>query len=159
MYYTRILGAGPTGIATTVFVWAAAYFLGVLLGIPFIGMNPTFRLVLFWFFALDFTVTVIWSLLALPPLERGKKLVISGPYRLMRHPFYAAFIWSGTGAVAMWFQSWLLIFSVIPIHIFWVWHIRGEERFMLEQFSQDYKAYMETTGQFFPVFRKRGDSS
>jgi len=92
--------------------------------------------------------------LALPVGERGKKLVTSGPYRLMRHPLYAAFIWSGTGAAAVWLQSWLLIFSVIPIHIFWVWHIRNEELFMLEQFGAEYKVYMETTGQFFPILRR-----
>jgi len=117
-------------------------------------MNPTVLMVLLWFFIMDFAITVIWSLLALPVLERGKKLVISGPYRLMRHPFYAAFIWSGTGVAAVWLQSWLLIFSVIPIHFFWVWHIRNEELFLLEQFGVEYKTYMEATGQFFPILRR-----
>ena len=154
MSYERFFGSGPTGLTATFFIWVAAYFLGEWLGIPPIGMNPTFWLVLFWFFVVDFAVTVIWSLLVLPVRERGEKLVTSGPYRLMRHPLYAAFIWSGTGAAAVWLQSWLLIFSVIPIHIFWVWHIRNEERFMLEQFGAEYKVYMETTGQFFPILRR-----
>ena len=154
MSYERFFGSGPTGLTATFFIWVAAYFLGEWLGIPPIGMNPTFWVVLLWFFVVDFAVTVIWSLLALPVRERGKKLVTSGPYRLMRHPLYAAFIWSGTGAAAVWLQSWLLIFSVIPIHIFWVWHIRNEELFMLEQFGAEYKVYMETTGQFFPILRR-----
>tara|TARA_Y100000294_G_scaffold558_1_gene605 strand:- start:751 stop:1224 length:474 start_codon:yes stop_codon:yes gene_type:complete len=154
MSYERFFGSGPTGLTATFFIWVAAYLLGEWLGIPPIGMNPTFWVVLLWFFVVDFAVTVIWSLLVLPVRERGEKLVTSGPYRLMRHPLYAAFIWSGTGAAAVWLQSWLLIFSVIPIHIFWVWHIRNEERFMLEQFGAEYKVYMETTGQFFPILRR-----
>ena len=154
MSYERIFGSGPTGLAGTFSLWAAAYLLGEWLGIPPIGINPTVLMVLLWFFIMDFAVTVIWSLLALPVLERGKKLVISGPYRLMRHPFYAAFIWSGTGVAAVWLQSWLLIFSVIPIHFFWVWHIRNEELFLLEQFGVEYKTYMEATGQFFPILRR-----
>ncbi|MFQ6607246.1 MAG: methyltransferase family protein [Fidelibacterota bacterium] len=158
MSYARIFGVGPTGLAGTFLIWVGVRFVELKLGVPTIGMEPTFRLLLLWFFLVDFAVTVIWSQFALPPLKRGKNLVVTGPFRLMRHPLYAAFIWSGTGAVAMWFQSWLLIFSVIPIHIFWVWHIRREEQFMLDKFGDEYRIYMETTGQFFPILKKKSDT-
>jgi protein-S-isoprenylcysteine O-methyltransferase Ste14 len=110
MSYERFFGSGPTGLTATFFIWVAAYFLGEWLGIPPIGMNPTFWLVLLWFFVVDLTSNGDLVSAGSPCWERGKKLVTSGPYRLMRHPLYAAFIWSGTGAAAVWLQSWLLIF-------------------------------------------------
>ena len=82
----------------------------------------------------------------------GKKLIFKGPYQYVRHPLYAAFIWSGTGIISMVYKSWLLLIFIIPIHIFWVWHIQKEEKFLLNQFGQEYEQYMMRTPQFFPKY-------
>ena len=88
----------------------------------------------------------------MPPSARAKTLITTGPYQYVRHPIYAAFIWSGTGIMAMAYKSWLLIIFVIPIHIFWVWHVQKEENYMIDKFGSAYADYMNTIGQFFPRF-------
>jgi protein-S-isoprenylcysteine O-methyltransferase Ste14 len=88
----------------------------------------------------------------LPPSVRAKTLITTGPYQFVRHPIYSAFIWSGTGIMALTYKSWLLIIFVIPIHIFWVWHVQKEEKHMIDKFGSAYKDYINTTGQFFPRF-------
>ena len=95
---------------------------------------------------------LLWSHIILPPLARAKTLITTGPYQYVRHPIYAAFIWSGTGILAMVYKSWLLIIFVIPIHIYWVWHVQKEENYMIDKFGSAYTDYMNTTGQFFPKF-------
>ena len=117
-------------------------------------VGETLRAVLVALFLIDSTVTIVWSLVALPPKERGVRMVTSGPFKLVRHPLYSAFIWSGTGAVALWLQSWSVLFSVVPISLFWAWHIRNEEAFMVEKFGDEYRDYINGTGQFFPIFRR-----
>ena len=79
-------------------------------------------------------------------------MITKGPYQFVRHPVYAAFIWSGTGIMAMTYKSWLLIVFVIPIHIFWAWHVQKEEKHMIDKFGSAYADYIKTTGQFFPRF-------
>ncbi len=152
MEYRQLFGAGPSGILATVLIWTGATWADRMIEIPAIPLGETFRAVLLALFLIDAGVTVVWSLIALPPKERGREVVKKGPFRWVRHPLYSAFIWSGTGAVAIWFSSWTVLFSVVPVSLFWAWHIRGEEAFMLEKFGDEYKDYMDKTGQFFPRF-------
>ena len=150
--YNNIFGSGPTGVITTVFLWIVALQISAWLSIPEMRIAPTFRWILIALFSIDALVLLIWSHIILPPSSRAKTLVTKGPYQYVRHPIYAAFIWSGTGILAMVYKSWLLIIFVIPIHIFWAWHVQKEEEYMIERFGVDYAEYMNKTGQFFPRF-------
>ena len=155
MTYRQLFGSGPTGVLATVLIWIFALNIGRFFQISPINMNDTFRWVLIIFFIIDAGVMVLWSQIALNPNKRGKELVTSGPFRLVRHPLYTAVIWSGTGLFAISQLSWAVVLSVIPVHFFWIWQIKGEEDFMIEKFGDGYKKYMETTGQFFPKLRKK----
>ena len=149
----QLFGIGSVGVAVTVLIWILALYLESWLGIPTFSMGIVFRWALFGLFSADALITVLWSLITLSSTERGKRLVKTGPYRLIRHPFYSAIIWSGTGMVAMWFKSWTVVFSVIVVNLFWTWHIQRQERYMLEKFGEEYREYMGNTGQFFPRFK------
>ncbi len=155
MTYKQLFGSGPTGILGTVLIWIFALNIGRFFQIFPINMNETFRWALIIFFIIDAVVMVLWSQIALNPNKRGKELVTSGPFRLVRHPLYSTVIWSGTGLVAIYQLSWAVVLSVILIHYFWIWHIKQEEDFMIEKFGDVYKEYMETTGQFFPKLSKK----
>ena len=50
------------------------------------------------------------------------------------------------------YKSWLLLIFIIPIHIFWVWHIQKEEKFLINQFGSKYEDYIMKTPQFFPKY-------
>jgi len=150
--YNRIFGSGPTGIATTILIWIICIQISTLFSIPEMRISPLFRSILIVLFTIDASILIVWSLMVLPIDDRGKKLISKGPYQYVRHPLYAAFIWSGTGIISMIYKSWLLLIFIIPIHIFWVWHIQKEEKFLLNQFGQEYEQYMMRTPQFFPKY-------
>ena len=150
--YNNIFGSGPTGVLTTVLLWVVALQISTWVSIPEMHIAPIFRWVLILLFSIDAAVLLVWSHIILPPSVRAKTLITKGPYQFVRHPIYAAFIWSGTGIMAMTYRSWLLIVFVIPIHIFWVWHVQKEEKHMIDKFGSAFADYIKTSGQFFPRF-------
>ena len=150
--YKKIFGSGPTGVLTTVLLWVLALQISTWISIPEMQIAPTFRWILIVLFSIDAAVLLVWSHIILPPSVRAKTLITTGPYQFVRHPIYSAFIWSGTGIMALTYKSWLLIIFVIPIHIFWAWHVQKEEKHMIDKFGSAYADYINTTGQFFPRF-------
>ena len=154
LFYRTFFGSGPTGLAVTFSVWIVAVGISQFLSLPSIVMPEGMWWFLFVLFVIDFFVTIAWSLKHLPFSKRGKELVTTGPYTWSRHPLYSAFIWSGTGIVVLLSRSWTVLFSALPISIFWAWHITGEEELLLKRFGNDYRKYMENTGQFFPKLKR-----
>jgi protein-S-isoprenylcysteine O-methyltransferase Ste14 len=73
--------------------------------------------------------------------ERAHVVVDSGPYAVVRHPFYAAdpLILVGLG---LWLQSWLAVLcAALPLALM-VQRLQLEERFLRETLP-GYVAYME----------------
>jgi protein-S-isoprenylcysteine O-methyltransferase Ste14 len=81
--------------------------------------------------------------------RREHTLVISGPYRWVRHPFYDALalcVLANSLVAANWFLSvtgGLLLVLIIL-------RTRTEEDKLLARFGDAYRAYMERTGRFLP---------
>ncbi len=76
-------------------------------------------------------------------------LVTRGPYRWVRHPFYdsaALCILANSLVTANWF---LLLTGVLTLLLLVV-RTRKEEENLLKRFGDDYRAYMERTGRFWP---------
>jgi protein-S-isoprenylcysteine O-methyltransferase Ste14 len=77
-------------------------------------------------------------------------LVQSGPYRLIRHPIYLAYILSyfGGGLVA---GNWVL--TLIPVACFSIMAVHRmpkEEQILTDLFGGAYTAYMQRTGRLLP---------
>ena len=89
-----------------------------------------------------------WS--DVPRMMEGQTLIISGPYRWLRHPIYTAFV--------LILGSTLLISSNGLIGLPWLGmtvlevasRIRFEEALMLEYFGDQYQDYMKTTARLLP---------
>jgi len=85
-----------------------------------------------------------------PRLVADQAMVVSGPYRWIRHPIYAAFL--------LILGSLLLISANWFIGGLWIGmtgldvaaRIRIEEGMMIDQFGEGYRAYMRRTGRLFP---------
>ncbi len=85
-------------------------------------------------------------------VQEEQKLVTEGPYRRVRHPIY-------TGTLAFLIFQFaisdnvlflILVFSLLP---YLVIRVKKEEEMMLENFGDQYAAYMERTGRFLPRIR------
>jgi protein-S-isoprenylcysteine O-methyltransferase Ste14 len=78
-------------------------------------------------------------------------LVVTGPYRWVRHPFYAcaALIMLSTALIAA-NAVFLVTGSVVLLLL--VLRTPIEESNLLKRFGEDYRRYMDRTGRFFPRF-------
>lgn len=76
------------------------------------------------------------------------ELVSSGPYHLVRHPIYSGILVAGIGtAVAL---SWLWLVAVLLAGVYFLYSAVVEERYLTEQFPDDYPAYKRSTKMLVP---------
>ena len=137
----------------TLIHWLGTGVLEKMISFPKMNINPTFRTILMVILAIDALYLLFGSVLSLPIKERGKTLVTTGPYKYIRHPLYSAFIYSMTGLLALWFESWFLLFSVVVLALIWSLLVQKEEQYMLDKFGKTYRDYIEKTGQFLPSWK------
>ena len=95
-----------------------------------------------------------WS----PNLQLREKhtLITGGPYRWIRHPMYSALFSLFVGLTLV-SASWLVVLLVL-VSVFVLYaRIGKEESLMIEQFGDEYRAYMQCTGRFLPRFTRKPD--
>lgn len=78
------------------------------------------------------------------------RLVTGGIYRYVRHPMYSAlFLYSLGQALVL--PNWIAGPSyLVPFGILFAFRVRVEERMMLEEFGDEYAAYMAKTKRLVP---------
>jgi protein-S-isoprenylcysteine O-methyltransferase Ste14 len=113
--------------------WTGALF--AVLGVP---------LLLFWTFhslGKNLTDTVV--------TRRDHTLVMHGPYRWVRHPFYDVVL-LGVFSMSLLTANWLLALLGLTAFAMIVVRTRIEEEKLVERFGDQYRAYMARTGRFLP---------
>jgi protein-S-isoprenylcysteine O-methyltransferase Ste14 len=149
----RLFCVGPIGFLLTIIIWVGAIKLENAMDIPKMIINPTFKNFLLIIFLIDAVYLFLGSQLTLKPKERGKVLITHGPFRYIRHPIYSAIIFSGSGIMAVWNESWIVLAFVLPLSLFWSWLVQKEENYMITIFGKQYEEYQEKTGQFLPSWK------
>ncbi len=91
-----------------------------------------------------------WS----PSLEIREKheLITRGIYSLIRHPMYASqWLWVIAQPLLLpnWIAGWL---NLLVFIFFYTLRVKAEEQLMLEQFGDQYRAYMQKVGAVLPKF-------
>ena len=84
--------------------------------------------------------------------RREHTLIVSGPYRWIRHPFYigvAGTVASASLATANWFVA----VTGITVLALLIARTDREEAKLIERFGDDYRTYMARTGRFWPRWR------
>ena len=85
-------------------------------------------------------------------IQKDHQLITVGPYSKVRHPMYVTLnLFSLSVSVIS--ANLLLISLAISVAIPFYWIARAEEALLIEQFGEEYLAYMQTTGRFFPRIR------
>ncbi len=122
-----------------------------------IGFDParvfTTAMVLFWIGL----PLYIWAVLTLGKYFRTTvqildehRLVVSGPYRFLRHPVYTGgiLIFAGLGlALGNWFS---FCASALSTFIAYVWRIRVEESALHERFGSEFEEHRRRTWAVLP---------
>jgi protein-S-isoprenylcysteine O-methyltransferase Ste14 len=85
-----------------------------------------------------------------PRMMKEQTLVTSGPYRVIRHPIYTAFL-AILGSLLFISSNWLIGLCWIGMtSLEIISRIQFEETLMTEYFDEQYRAYMKTTGRLLP---------
>lgn len=86
----------------------------------------------------------------LSPLDAPTKLVVDGPYRHVRNPMYAA-VFSILIGEALILRSWpILVWLVCAVTFVSVFVPRKEERWLSDQFGEQYAAYRAHVPRWVP---------
>jgi protein-S-isoprenylcysteine O-methyltransferase Ste14 len=88
-------------------------------------------------------------------IRADHRLVMSGPYRYVRHPMYANFLLWLPGLPFLGDNWVLLVFFLFGLFIVVTVRIPAEERMLLASFGDQYQEYMRTTGGLLPRLNMR----
>jgi len=81
-------------------------------------------------------------------MPEARKLVVTGPYRFVRHPLYAA---EEIAILGVWlqFMSWPATAILVGHFVIQLWRLGFEEQVLRDSFP-DYEAYARTTARLVP---------
>jgi protein-S-isoprenylcysteine O-methyltransferase Ste14 len=81
--------------------------------------------------------------------KEGHELVMSGPYRYVRHPMYTGGLIAALGSAIV--VGGPFVFLLLLLGSLFLWRVRAEDRLMVEQFPAEYPAYMQRTKALIPL--------
>lgn len=82
-------------------------------------------------------------------LREEHHLVTTGPYARIRHPLYTAGV-GWMASLALLTANWIFAVLAVVATAGLAARVPKEEQMMIEEFGEEYKAYMQKTGRFFP---------
>ena len=88
-------------------------------------------------------------------IKDSQKLVTGGAYRRIRHPMYSAFFllhFAVFFLTANWFIGLTWIVGITTIILL---RIKREEAMLLAKFGGEYREYMNNTGRFVPLLKRK----
>ena len=99
---------------------------------------------------------LIWTLVSLGRnltdtvvTRQAHTLVMRGPYRWVRHPFYDCMFLFMIGTSLM-MANWFVLLSGLAVFAILAARSHTEEQKLLERFGEPYRAYRASTGKFIP---------
>lgn len=81
--------------------------------------------------------------------RRDAKFVDHGPYRYVRNPMYVGILMVGM-SFGLALGTWLVPLAASLMFTLLALRTRTEERYLIERFGDQYRAYMARVGRFFP---------
>ena len=87
-------------------------------------------------------------------IKEEHALVTGGPYRWVRHPMYTAFFGSSL-AYFLLSANWVIGLTGLGTSVLFAARVDKEEALMIEEFGDEYQAYMQRTGRFLPPVKMK----
>ena len=112
-----------------------------VIGLAFVGIGLGIELVAAFTLRRSYSSTLI--------IREDHQLVTHGIYRLTRHPVYLGVLMVSMG-VPIWTTSWiglLIMLGIIPLIL---GRIRSEERMLIDEYGDSYRAYKKATHKLIP---------
>lgn len=83
----------------------------------------------------------------------ASQLIVSGPFAYIRNPLYVGniFIYTGSGVASNALFPYLQIAGLVFFSVQYYLIVKGEERYLLEEFGDTYREYMENVPAFIPA--------
>jgi protein-S-isoprenylcysteine O-methyltransferase Ste14 len=153
-FYQKFFGVGPIGILISLAVLGLLWLLDRRLGRVGVLIQPGPVLI---FGLIMMGICVCWVLWCFNTIRRWwlqNRLCTTGPYRFVRHPIYAGWIWLGCPGVALVLNSWIMLIGPFLLYFFYSILVRKEEKMMEEVFGDEYRQYASRTGRLFPRIMK-----
>jgi protein-S-isoprenylcysteine O-methyltransferase Ste14 len=105
-------------------------------------------LLLIW---VHWTLGQHWSMML--KLGQNHNLVTGGPYSRIRHPMYTYFYIMVIATALISTNLLVGTFGIIAWTLLYLVRINDEESMLLEEFGEEYQAYMEQTGRLIPKLK------
>lgn len=83
-------------------------------------------------------------------IQQGHELIVSGPYRVLRHPAYTGLLLALAAAGLAMGDVLSFLLTTLPAYFAVRFRIRIEEKWLRRQFGAEYDNYCNTTGMLFP---------
>ncbi|MBL7543265.1 MAG: isoprenylcysteine carboxylmethyltransferase family protein [Bdellovibrionaceae bacterium] len=77
-------------------------------------------------------------------------IVMEGPYRLIRHPFYTSYIVTYLGLILLNYNFLVSLVAGVLVVDYVFAALNEEKKFLTSSFSKEYKSYQSKTKMFFP---------
>lgn len=86
--------------------------------------------------------------------DEPQHMVMNGPYRYIRHPFYSAYALGWAAGPLVSGHHWLWIFVAIILYLYWKSAVLEEEKFAQSSLAKAYQDYKQQTGRFLPKIKR-----
>ena len=93
----------------------------------------------------------LWALKRMVPAVRSGRLDTGGPFGLVRHPMYSAWILFLFPGLALLTGAWLLLASAVLAWLGFRKWVDAEERLLIERFGPAYEQYRHKVRALFPI--------
>ena len=146
----KIFGVGPRGAAISLLLLALIAWVDSMVGHPAIVVNEVPMKTAGVMLVVIGLGLHFWAFFTLRNWWVNNRLCTQGPFKLFRHPMYAAWITFIFSGVILYLNSWIFLSWLVLVHPIWHRLVRKEETVMLENFGDEYREYAIRTGRFVP---------